>query len=85
MDQESIITIQEDLSEDFYALAQVQIDVVRKLLEEFEDDQLQATLELDAYERERRQKEAEQRAEQIKINDEDQQPEQGTPTQQRSE
>ena len=59
MDQESIITIQEELSKDFYAMTQVQIDGVQRLLEEFEDDQQQVTLELEAYERERRRNAAE--------------------------
>ena len=50
MDEESIITIQEELLKDSYALTEVQIDAVRKFLEEFEDNQLHATLELEAYE-----------------------------------
>ena len=40
MDEESIVTIQEELSNDFYALAETQLEVVRKLLDGFEDDQL---------------------------------------------
>ena len=36
MDQESTITNQEELSEDFYTMAQIH----QKLLDEFEDDQL---------------------------------------------
>ena len=38
MEEESIITIQEELSEDFQVVAQVQTDEIRKILEEFEDD-----------------------------------------------
>ena len=34
-------------------MAQVQTYEIRRFLEEFEDDQLQLTLELEAYERER--------------------------------
>ena len=63
MDEESMITIREEFSVDFYVLAEVQIDAVRKLLEQFEDDQLQATLELEAYEWKRGWNEVEQRAE----------------------
>ena len=43
MDEESIITIQEELSEDFQVMAQVQMDEIRKILEEFEDDQIWKT------------------------------------------
>ena len=75
MDEQSIITIQEELSEDFYAQAQAQNDEVQKLLEEFKDDQLQLTLELEAYERERVQlvekKIIENQLEQINISDEE--------------
>ena len=49
MDQESIITILEELSEDFYLLAQVHVDKVWRLPEEFEDEQLHATFKLEAY------------------------------------
>ena len=49
MYQESIITIQEALSDDFYAMAmaQVQTDGIQRILEEFEEDQRQLTLELE--------------------------------------
>ena len=60
MDEESIITIQEELSKDFYVLAQIQIGGVQRLLKEFEDDQLSATLELEGYEGERSCKAAKQ-------------------------
>ena len=53
MNQESIITIREELTEDFEAMAQEQITGIRRLLEEFEDDQLDMTLQLEAYEKER--------------------------------
>ena len=54
MDQESIITIREELTEDFEAMAQEQTEGIRQLLTKFEDDQLEMTLQLEAYERERR-------------------------------
>ena len=41
MDEEIIVTIREELLEDFYALAEMQIDVIWKLLDRFEDDRLQ--------------------------------------------
>ena len=44
MDEESIVTIQEELSDDFYALVKTQLEAVRKLLDGFEDDQLQLHL-----------------------------------------
>ena len=44
MDQESIITIREELTEDFEAMAQEQTKGIRRLLTEFEDDQLDMTL-----------------------------------------
>ena len=53
MDQESIITIREELTEDFEAMAKEQTDRFRRLLEELEDDQISMTLQLEAYEKER--------------------------------
>ena len=47
MDEESTIRIREELSKAFQAMAQVQTDEILKVLEEFEDDQLQLTLELE--------------------------------------
>ena len=43
MDEESLITMREELSEDFQDMAQVQTDEIRKILEEFEDDQIWKT------------------------------------------
>ena len=63
MEEERIITIQEELSKDFYALADVQIDVILRLLEGFEDNQLQVIVQLEGYEWERRRKEAEKKVE----------------------
>ena len=47
------------------------MDAIRRLLEGFEDDQLQNTLELEGYEWERRRQEAEKKAVQINISDEE--------------
>ena len=72
MDEESIVTIREELSDDFFALAETQIEAVRKLIDRLEDDQLDVQLQFKGYERERRRKEAEKRAEQINISNEEQ-------------
>ena len=71
MDEESIVTIQE-LSNDFYALANTQLKAVWKLIDGLEDDQLDTQLQFERYERERWQKEAEKRAEAINISEEEQ-------------
>ena len=55
MDEESIITVRAKLTENFEAMAQEQTAGNRRELEEFEDDQLDMTLQLEAYERERKQ------------------------------
>ena len=77
MDEESKITIREELLEDFNAIAQVQTKEIRTLLEEFEDYQLQLSLELEAYKRERVQRVKKQmgdnQPEQLNISDEEQQ------------
>ena len=49
MDKQKITTIREDLMDDFNALAQVLSEKIRKLREEFDDDQLQFKMELEAY------------------------------------
>ena len=72
MDEESIVTIREELSNDFYALAKTQIEAVRKLLDRLEDDQLDTQLQFERYERECQRKEAERRVEAINISDEEQ-------------
>ena len=56
MKDESIITIQEELFDDLIALAETQIEVVRKLLDGLEDDQLDVRLQFKGYEREQRPK-----------------------------
>ena len=76
IDEKNLITIRKELSEDFYAMAQVQTAKTRKVLEEFEDDQLQLTLELEAYEQERvqlaKQQNTNNQDEQTIISDEEQ-------------
>ena len=47
MDEESIVTIQE-LSNDFYALANTQLKAVWKLIDGLEDDQLEVQIQLAA-------------------------------------
>ena len=53
MNKKNINTIREELADDFYVLAQASSDEIRKLLEEFDNDQLQFALELEAYKNER--------------------------------
>ena len=72
MDEESIVTIGEELSNDFYTLAETQIEVVQKLLDRLEDDQLDVQSQFESYEQEWWRKEAKKRAEQINISDEEQ-------------
>ena len=45
MDEESIVTIREELSDDFFSLA--------RLVERLDDDQLETHLQFERYERER--------------------------------
>ena len=71
MDEESIVTIREELLDDFYALAETKIKDVRKLIERLDDDQLDTQLQFEWYERERRPKEVERRADAINISDEE--------------
>ena len=59
MDEESIVPIWEELSDDFFALAETHLEDVQKLIERLEDDQLDTQLQFERYERERRQREAE--------------------------
>ena len=44
MDEESIVTIREELSEDFFALAEAHLKEVRGLVEVLDDGQLDAQL-----------------------------------------
>ena len=79
MDEESIVTIREELLDDFLSLAEEQSATVRRLVEQLDDDQLDTQLRFERYERERRWQEAARRTVAININDEEQSPEQ-TPT-----
>ena len=72
MDVESIVTIREELSEDFFALAEAHLKEVWGLVEVLDDGQLDAQLQLEKYERERQQQEAEGRTTPITISDEEQ-------------
>ena len=60
MDKESIVTIREELSDDFFSLAESHFGVLRRLVERLEDDQ------------ERRRQEVGERATTITISDEEQ-------------
>ena len=52
IDEESIVTIREELLEDFCSLAESHLDVARRLIESLEDDQLGTQLQFERYERE---------------------------------
>ena len=51
MDEESIVTIREELSEDFFSLAKEHLGAVRGIVERLDDDQLDTQLQLEKYER----------------------------------
>ena len=53
MDEESIVTIREELSEDFFALAEEHLKEIRGLVERLDDGQLATQLELERYEQDR--------------------------------
>mgnify|MGYP000341313240 CR=1 FL=1 len=76
MDEESIVTIREELSEDFFSLAKEHLGAVRGLVERLDDDQLDTQLQLEKYERECQQQEVVERTTPITISDEEQ-PEEG--------
>ena len=71
MDEESIVTIQEELSEDFFALAEAHLKEVWGLVERLDDGQLDIQLQLEKYEEDRQQQEAEGRTTPITISDEE--------------
>ena len=71
MDEESIVTIREELSEDFFALAEAHLKEVRGLVERLDDGQLNAQLQLEKYEQDRQQQEVEGRTTPITISDEE--------------
>ena len=71
MDQDSIVTIREELSEDFFALAEEHLKEIRGLVERLDDGQLETQLELENYEQDRQQQEAEGKMTPITISDEE--------------
>ena len=79
MDEESIVTIREGLSEDFYALAEEHLKEIRGLVERFDDGQLATQLELEKYKQDRLRQEAEGRTTPITIS-EGEQPAEAEPT-----
>ena len=72
MDKESIVTVQKELSDDFFSLAESHLGAIWRLVERLDDDQLGTQLQLKKYERERRKKGAGKPATTITINDEEQ-------------
>ena len=72
MDEESIVTIREELSEDFFALAEEHLKEIRGLVERLDDGQLATQLELEKYEKDRIQREAEGKTTPITISEEEQ-------------
>jgi hypothetical protein len=71
MDEESIVTIREELSEDFYALAEEHLKEIRGLVEKLDDGQLATRLELERYEQDRLRQEAEGTTTPISISEEE--------------
>ena len=53
MDETSIQTLREDLTEDYHNLVKSHTAAIEQLLEEFNDDQMMFRLEAEAYEQER--------------------------------
>ena len=71
MDEESIVTIREELSEDFFALAEAHLMEVWGLVERLDDGQLDTQLQLEKYEQDRQQQEVLGRTTPITISDEE--------------
>ena len=59
MNEESIVTIWEELTDDFFSLAESHLEAVWRLVERLDDDQLIMQLQFERYERERRRQEVE--------------------------
>mgnify|MGYP000273502860 CR=1 FL=1 len=53
MTTESIVTILEELSNNFFSLAESHLGAVRRLVERLDDDQLGTQLQFEKYEQER--------------------------------
>ena len=79
MDEDSIVNIREELSEDFYALAEEHLKEIRGLVERLDDGQLATQLELEGYEKDRVRQEAEERTTPISIS-ESERPAEDAPT-----
>ena len=56
MDEESIVTIREELSEDFFSMIESLLGTILGLVERLDDDQFGTQLQLEKYERERQTK-----------------------------
>ena len=68
MDKESIVTIREELSDDFMSLVGVHLSSVRWLIERLDDDHLGTQLQ---FQRERRRREVERMTTAINISDDE--------------
>ena len=53
MDETSMTIVRDELSEDFYELTTWHTTEITKMLEEYDDNQLQLALELESYEKNR--------------------------------
>ena len=71
MDEESIFTIREDPSEDFFALLEEHLREIRGLVERLDEGQLETQLELEKYEQDCQQQEVEGKTTPITISDEE--------------
>ena len=71
MDEESIVTIGEELSEDFFALAEEHLKEIRGLVERLDDGQLKTQKKYETYEQDRQQQEAQGKTTPITISDEE--------------
>ena len=72
MGEESIITIQEELSKDFLSLAGAHPSAIRRLIERLDDVQLGIQLQFEWFKREQRWQEPERMTVAINIRDEEQ-------------
>ena len=73
MDEEIVVTIWEELSGDFFSLAESHLGAVRRLVERLDDDHLGTQLQFERYERECQKQEGGKRATTITICDEGEQ------------
>ena len=80
-DKESIVTIWEELLDDFFSLTESHLGAVRRLVERIDDDQLNTQLQFELYEQEHWKQEVGKQATTITISDEEQLEEGPTKTQ----